>query len=331
MPYYVFLNFEDADPNPQNKVKGSKSGKPAGIGSSAEGTLKVYRNRADDKSSMFNNKHAVYYPCQELIAREIAGTLTHTEVANISKDCKEAKTIAVVIHGTPDDTDQGFSSGGGQVCKWDDLGRLALMLFPTKAGTYNIALIMCYGARSSNASLDHRGQIPANDLKTSFAYKFFKSICGARNVRMSARTGAVSNDAQMGHTVETEEQVFSVIDKMSAKADRKVNKPAMDLQKQQFLAKNSLSPQQFDQMMFKFVQNPKLAPADDIEQFAKDYIPYSGYVNQYIDAMYGSDKLGNRDKYGKFIYTYSGGTLQIVSRYDSGNGPNYVLYSGPLL
>jgi hypothetical protein len=81
-------------------------------------------------------------------------------------------------------------------------------------------------------------------------------------------------------------------------------------------------------MMYQFVQNPERAVANADEKFAEDYIPYSNCANACIDAMYGADKLGNRDKSGKCAYTYNG-VLQIVSRY--GNGPNYVLYNGPLL
>lgn len=331
MPYYVFLNFEDADPVPSTGVvTGTKSANPAGIGAAASGTLNIYKNRADDKSKWYNSKHVKYYPCQELIARDAAGTLPKDDVEKIRADCAEAKTVAIVIHGRPDDTDNGFSSGGNQVCTWQQLGKLALLLFPDAGHTYNIALIMCYGARSTNAMLDHRGNIPVNDLKTSFAYKFFRSICVYRNVRMTARTGAVSNDANLAHTVETEEQVFAVVDKMNARAERNLNKATMDAQKNQYLTNHGITAQQFDQMMYQFVQNPNRLVANADEQFAKDYIPYSNYVNAYIDATYGTNNLGNRNKFGKFVYTYNG-VLQIVSRYDTGNGPNYVLYNGPLI
>jgi hypothetical protein len=72
---------------------------------------------------------------------------------------------------------------------------------------------MCYAARSQQADLDHNGQIPVNELTSSFAYKFFRSICTFRSVRMTARTGAVSNDGELNHTVETEEEVSLFLEK----------------------------------------------------------------------------------------------------------------------
>jgi hypothetical protein len=190
---------------------------------------------------------------------------------------------------------------------------------------------MCYGARSQNPRLDHRNLIPANDLKTSFAYKFFRAICVSRNVRLVARTGAVSNDAAYDHTVETEEQVFSVLDKQAARQERTLNKATRDAQKNQYLINNGLTGQQFDQLLFRFVQTPNAPIRNPHDQFAKDYIIYSNYVNQYIDALIGPQNLGNRSKYGKLVYGYAGNVLTIVNRYDTGAGANTVMYNGPLL
>jgi hypothetical protein len=327
VPHYVMLNFEDTNPNAgPGKVKAVKGDRPAGIGAAAEGTLKMYRRRATAKK-----KKVVYYSCQELIARDGNGTLSRDDVKQVRKDCESAHTIGIIIHGTPTDTDQGFSTAGGAVCTWKQLAKLALLLLPVRAQTYSVALIMCYGARSADAEFDHRGAIPPDKLRSSFAYKLFRALCVARNVRMTARTGAVSTDGALDHTVETEEQVFAVIDKQKVRQLRTLNKAAMDLQKTQLLTTNNVTAQQFDVMLNKFATDPLIPPANQVERFAKDYVPYSPYVNLYVDNMYGRDRLGNRSKYGKFIYSFQGGVLTIVSRYDSGSGPNYELYRGPLL
>jgi hypothetical protein len=113
-------------------------------------------------------------------------------------------------------------------------------------------------------------------------------------------------------------------------AQRALNKPAMDLQKQALLAGGNPTPQQFDHMLLKFANEPWRVPANATESFAKNYIIYSGYVNLFLQNQ--RTNLGNMSKYGKLVYSYNG-TLTITSRYDngSGNGPNYTLYHGALL
>jgi hypothetical protein len=338
MPHYVMLNFEDADPGAApglvTGVKGKNVLTVAGIGSAAAGTARIYHNRALARSTWYKRKEAVYYGCQEILQRDQANTLAEGDLDNIRKDCRSAKTIAFIIHGQPGETEHGFATTSAPLCTWKELGSLALLLLPP-GKSYNIALIMCYGGRSENARIDHRGQIPDIDLKTSFAYKFFRRICRKRQVQMTARTGAVSNDGSLNHTVEKEEQVFLVLKTQKAMAKRALNKVTMDAQKNQLFLKSKLSPQvfnqQFDVALMQFVNNPQYAPQNAMETFAQRYIIYSPYMRQYLTNTFNPDDLGNTHKYGKLIYTYDGHELRIIARYDTGNGPNYELYRGRLL
>lgn len=335
MPYYVMLNFEDADPTAgpglATAIKGRNVPNIGTIGGAAAGTTKIYHNRALAKSKWHNKKEVVYYPCQEILQRDIAKTLDRNDLANIRRDCESAKTIAFIIHGTPTDTDRGFSTAGGALCTWKDLGRLALLLLPDTRD-YSIALVMCYAARSQEADLDHTGQISPNQLRTSFAYKFYRSVCQLRRIRMTARTGAVSNDAGINHTVETEEQVFLLLEKQQAMGKRTLNKVAMDLQKTNLLNSKGLNAQQFDAELQKFLNNPSRVPVGEVETFAKNYIIYTPYMAGYIQAQFDQAKLGNRSKYGKLVYTYTNGVLDIIARYATdAHAENYSLYRGPLL
>ncbi|HEX3435655.1 MAG TPA: hypothetical protein VHT24_02730 [Pseudacidobacterium sp.] len=339
MPHYVLLNFEDADPNAgpgkATAIKGKDVQNAQHIGGAAAGTANIYQNRALAKSSFFKKRQVVFYTCQEILQRNIAGTLAQTDLANIQKDCKSAKTIAFIIHGKPGETEHGFATTGEQLCSWKDLSKLALLILQP-GHQYNIALIMCYGARSENVKIDHRGQIPDQDLKTSFAYKFFRSICRKRSIRMTARTGAVSNDKSINHMVETEEEVFLYLKMQKALAKRTLNKVSMDADKVKFFNESGLSKpefeKQFGEALLHVAENPKYVPQNDLEKFAKDYIIYSSKVNQYLRAKYDPADLGNRAKYGKLIYTYDGHTLEIIARYGTDHhGPNFQLYYGRLL
>jgi len=332
MPHYVMLNFEDADSSAptMGKIKRYKDSTPTSVGGAADGTFKLYQRRAKKKSSFFKGKEIVYYSCQELIDRDRNHRLSRKDVSNIRSDCSKAKTIAIVIHGTPNDTEHGFATGGHTVCTWGQLGNLAMLCFPDKRKRYNVALVMCYGARSENARLDHRGMLSANDLKSSFAYKFFRYMCSGRNVRLTARTGAVSNDGALDHVVETEEQVFYVLDRQDAMQQRRTNKKDMDALKDQLL-KGGFDERAFQNMVSRFAMQPNLQPTTPEERFAKAYVIYSPLMGAYIKNRYQSGSLGNRDKIGKLIYEYNG-TLTIVARYGTTtHDPNCLLYSGPLL
>lgn len=335
MAYYVILNFEDASAAPATGlVTGStKSGdwKTLGAGAAAEGTAMVYQRRATRDSKLFDKKKVVYYPCQELIERDASGTLGRDDVALIREDCRKAKTIAFVIHGQPSDTDQGFSTTGGALCRWSDLARLAMLLLPNGSDTYRIALIMCYGARSSGAMLNHDGALPEGELKSSFAYKFFRSLCRARNIRLSAWTGAVSNDANMMHTVEQEGEVMLAIEKQSITHSRGLNKATMDQEKQELVSSGAVTNDAFGDMLQKFANQPNLAPVGPVETFAKNYVIYSPYAFLYARNKHSDKAMGNTSKYGKFVYSYAGGNAKIEARYATDNhGPNHVLFEGPL-
>ena len=335
MAYYVMLNFEDADPNAGTgaaaRLKLKHLPTSNAVGSAASGTARIYGNRALARSTVFKKRQVVFYPCQEILLRDENKTLDRTDVDNIRRDCEEAKTIGIIIHGAPSDTDHGFSTAGASVCTWKDLGRLMLLLLPDTRD-YNVALIMCYAARSDDSSLNHDGHIPASELKTSFAYKFFRNICRLRRIKMTAWTGAVSNDADINHTVETEEQVMMVLQKQQSMSLRNQNKTTMEQARDLLLLKHTLTVNAFDKVVQQYAMSPNLPTKGEVEDFAKQFVIYSPYVSHFITNSFDSQKLGNKSKYGKLVYTFNGGVLEIIARYQTSvHGANYSLYSGPLL
>lgn len=333
MSYYTILNFEDSDPHHvAGTVHGSTDPRDVGAGAAAEGTALIYKRRAKAKSKIFDKKTMKFYACRELIDADRTGHLTMDQLNDIRTDVLKSKTVAFVIHGKPTDTDSGFATDGGQVATWAELGRLALMLLPKRSQRYNITLIMCYGGRSENAELDHEGLIPANDLRTSFAYKFFRKLCIARDVKMTAFTGAVSNDAALSHTVEREGDVLIAINKSRVMQKRLAKKAAKDLAKTQLINSGAITAQDFDQLVFAFANNPNRVPVNAVETFAKKYVKYSAYAFRQLEVIHGGRGRGNAAQYGKLVYHFEGGLLRIIARYATGHhGDNEELYSGPLL
>lgn len=241
MSYYTILNFEDASPGvTAGKVKGGKNPGAFGAGAAAGGTAQIYAKR----EATHGKAKMVFFPCQELIARDANGTLSKDDVKDIRKHIGQSKTVVFILHGKPDDTDQGFSTTGGAVCTFKQLGRLAKLLMPARDEMYRVSLIMCYGARCANVRLNHEGMIPRDQLSTSFAYKFFRELCGARTIRMVAWTGAVSNDGNLKHTCENEEQVLYV-DKKQEVAALQVSPQKHELEKTALLKKLGISNEDF--------------------------------------------------------------------------------------
>jgi hypothetical protein len=327
--YYTILNFEDPNPTvTAGRVKGGKDPAKFGAGAAASGTAQVYAKR----EKQVGKAKMVFYPCQELIARDANGTLTKDDVKDIRKHIAASKTVVFILHGKPDDTDQGFSTTGGAVCTFRQLGRLAKLLMPERDTIYHVSLIMCYGARSANVRLNHDGMIPRDQLASSFAYKFFRELCGARNVRMVAWTGAVSNDGALKHTCENEEQVLYVDKKQEVAAlQASPQKAQIEQEKTALLQRLNMSNNDFGNVLLKFMNNPNAAAVNDVERFAIRYLPYSSMRAGWMMNLYPN--RNQTSDYGKLIYEFSGGQLVITNRYGATGGVavNTELYRGGLI
>jgi hypothetical protein len=218
------------------------------------------------------------------------------------------------------------------VCTFRQLGRLAKLLMPDRDELYRVSLIMCYGARSANVRLNHDGMIPRDQLASSFAYKFFRELCGARNVRMVAWTGAVSNDSDMKHTCENEEAVLYVDKKQEVRAlQASPQKQLIEQEKLALLQRLAMSNDAFGTVLMKFMNNPNAAATNEIERFALRYIPYSSVRNSWVMNLYPN--RGQTSDYGKLIYDFNGSQLVITNRYGATGGVavNTELYRGGLI
>lgn len=352
MATFVILNFEDLDagygggafaPNISRKKKTSSPAViPGNVTSSAGDTIRGVINKAKSKESYFGKNSVHHYSCIEIINADIAGTLTRDDLANVRKDIASAAKVYIIMHGQPDNTEAGFGHGGAQVATWKQLGRLALMLFPNSDVTYKISLIMCYAARTDNFRINHVGQMTPGDLKTSFAYKFFRSIAVSRNVSMTACTGAVSTKPGDGtNEVESEEFVSAQLANIDYKKDapnRNILKDQMARLKASFILQGGTK-EQWTQMHQDFGMDRAKVPTNDYERSVKTYLSKTAHIQGDIQeakaaaaALYGNQS--NVSKYGRILYTYNG-NLTIINKYgnpqDPNVGPDYVLYTGPML
>ncbi len=268
------------------------------------------------------------------------------DLDKVRNDCDSAEKIFLCTHGTATDTEHGFghASGGGALASWKGFGRLIRQILPRKDRPYNVALVMCYGARTDDyyaRDLDHQGMIPSDKLKTSFAYKFFKYLCHThdRNIRMTARTGAVGFDYNTGQsTVEQEASVDVRLEleeylrqpKILAVIDRWKRFKEEAIQEAKDGDETKLN--KWSKVNEKYRDKPGAygSPFSPIKLAGKAYHQMIARKNKLEDRQHGYRDLR---KYGKIVYEVEGGGVKITNKYgsDDGVGPNTVLYDGPWL
>jgi hypothetical protein len=285
--------------------------------------------------------------------RNVDSRKVSDELAAAAVACDQADKIFLCTHGLANDTEHAFAkaSGGEALATWAEFGKLLAKLLPSSDKRYNIALVMCYGARTDtyrSSDLDHTGQIPASMLKTSFAYKLFKYLCEKnRKIRMTARTGAVGFDSKTGKSsVEQEAAIDISLDKeeflRSARTDKIIKdwKAFKDAATAAGMAAQAAGkteiPSKYKKWSAadqKFRSNPDKATglfASDVEKSGKAYHQVIAQKNALEQRKAQYQDLG---KYGKLVYSKSPDGIMIISKYGNQKdiGPGTVLYSGPLL
>ncbi|MEZ4473739.1 MAG: hypothetical protein R3F60_23700 [bacterium] len=296
------------------------------------------RRRRGQFASLFLARHQVeLIDAFDMLDDDLQGTLRRSDqrAVAVRNRLLGAKKIYLATHGIATDVDNCFASaaGGVALCDFRQLARFMLALLPVRDTPYNLALVMCYGARTQTyrtTQLDQQGMVPVQELRTSFAYKFFRELSRHRKLRMTARTGAVAFDAQTGRsTVEQEIAVEAAIDKEAFLRQQHVV-PASQAWRQanvQAAAGGNQTFDAFQQLNAQFKNNPNRPAQNQGEQVIKDYQDIIRQKEAYIAIM---DANLPQAKYGKIVYTLNGGTLSIVNKY-ANNGGSMLLYQGLMI
>ena len=351
MSLYVVLNLED---------KYQSTGRGA-----ADSTVKALQKRYEqDKQrhglvKLFIGKNSlIEHRPVELNGETIGFTTDHTRITQIRSDCDRAEKIYVVAHGDPRTTDVCYTNdpngvGVVRLADYTGLATFVKSVVPARKTVIRMALVMCYGARCTRyqrAQVDHMGMIPANDIKTSFAYKLFKDLAQVRSLKMTAVTGKIQHDSTSGRAlVEHEDMIDENMEFAEAAKAQTVSKGPLNQQYSQ-LTSSGTSVSTINTEVAKYRANPTLAATTPLEQYAKDLVNWENSGGTAMKArvasaqaakgaavanLRGANQDENMHKYGKFIYTYKNNVLKIVSKYGKLNDPVIVpmkvLYQGPLL
>ena len=253
--------------------------------------------------------------------------------------CSEADKIMLGAHGNADDRDRifagmGWGRGSGPVGTFRDFAHVvAGLLLPDRA--YRIVLVVCHAARSERYTINHDGELTPQDIKSSFAYKFFKeliTVSGAR-ITMSARTGAMGFDAQSGRAqVQTEAAVSASLER--AELER-AEAPRIVKAWKDFEASvgqvcpscggvHSVTQEEGEAIVGRMLR-PDAVPGNSIEKLVHDYFTLEARARVLVERS--SEK---RSKIGKFIYTYKEGTAHVYRKYEGGRTVMRPLYTGAL-
>jgi hypothetical protein len=265
------------------------------------------------------------------------GAMSAAQLTRVQQSCRQANKIFLCIHGKHNDTESGFASltlGGAMtnLTTWQQLANFIILLLPERFEPFNLALIMCYGARTEHFRLNQQGDLPADEIKSSFAYKFFSKLCVTRKVRMTARTGAVQMDPSTGHSmVESEESVNARADQedfLRAREEEAVFDNIKDLKARMTTKAGGASEESAQRWMAleaRYKATPDAAANTDEERIIKTYQQAVRRKKEYQAIMDGNP---DKTKFGKIVYTYSDNVLIIRCKYPE---PGVNLYSGPLL
>lgn len=272
-----------------------------------------------------------------LFDRDLLKQLPRSDPALLAlrNQCRAADKIYLATHGIPTDVDHAFANaaGGNPLCTVSQLASFLLAILPQRDKTYRLALVMCYGARSAtyrHADLDHQGNIPIADLRTSFAYKLYSRLAQHRNIVLTARTGAVAYDSHSGISrVEDELSIDARIDKELFLRQPNIV-PTVNAFKARRDAAAKAGNQAYDafvQLQEQFEKDPNKVPANPVETDLKHYTDMMRTKKQYQDVM---DANTDRAKYGKIFYRLHNGQLTIASKY-ADQGRPLILYTGPMV
>ncbi len=256
------------------------------------------------------------------------------EVLRVNLLCSIADKIMLSIHGHADDTTCGYIERFGMTSKrvnYRELAQFLLLFLANQSERYHLALITCHAARSENYLKDHRGGLTTRDVKSSFAYRFYKEICTQRNVLMTARTGSVSFSEHDGRSlVQSEAAVRYEVELQAIQESEELERL-----KELYEGLKEVEFQKFGNIRRFLTTEDKIL--QEIEKGRTDWSMASREevtIIRYQKAkrrITQLERLKDEDhgKYGKFIYRYdpTSSVMTVLRKYPH---PAATLYRGGL-
>jgi hypothetical protein len=285
----------------------------------------------------------------ELVKEHLGGRLPANDerLKNLQSRCAWADKILIATPGSrkPETCfiDLPDPAGRQELMDATTLGEFILKCLTEDARPYQLVLVMCWGARGIPTDLDYNQVLGEANLKSSFAFKFFTSICTKRQIRLSAWTGMLNFDAATGHSV--------IEDESSLEARRNQTRLVRDQERLRSVTaykqlKRTASSDLLDSKLKLALREVKKTKRqnDNVFRFSGHLSPEERVVMEEYQWLYKIEleRMKVTDcvtpKAGKFIYTYEDGKVRVRRRYPRQSEaqlgdtvhPDF-LYEGPLV
>jgi hypothetical protein len=254
------------------------------------------------------------------------------EALRIAISCDVADKILLGIHGYVGDATCGYVGKFGErsgPVNFRELAQFLLRFLTSRSECFNLGLIMCFGARAQDHLVDHDSALTERQVKSSFAYRFYKEICTLRHVRMTARTGAVSFSEHDGKSlVQSEaavgaEVLFERLDERETEATRRYEDVLKRYAERGRWDAFSDTEERIVEEIEKGRTDWGRASSDELV-----IIQYHGLRRKVLGPL-SLKKDESRSKYGKFVYYHrpGSGEVTVVRKYPP---PESRLYRGAL-
>jgi hypothetical protein len=285
----------------------------------------------------------------ELVKEHLGGRLPANDerLKNLQSRCAWADKILIATHGSrkPETCfiDLPDPAGRQELMDATTLGEFILKCLTEDARPYRLVLVMCWGARGIPTDLDYNQVLGEANLKSSFAFKFFTSICTKRQIRLSAWTGMLNFDAATGHSV--------IEDESSLEARRNQKRLAVDTKREASATAYKQRKVTGSAALLEGRLKPALKEVGETGRPNETVFSLSDYPSpeeRVIAEEYqwrykiALERKKVTDcvtpKAGKFIYTYENGKVRVRRRYPRQSEaqlgdtvhPDF-LYEGPLV
>jgi hypothetical protein len=249
-------------------------------------------------------------------------------IIQIQVSCDLADKVMLGVHGNVGDTDNAYIADFGKPSRkvsCVNLVRFFLWCLPNRGERFHMALIMCFGARAQAHLTDHSAALSEVNIKSSFAYKFYKLLCVNRSVLMTGRTGSVSFDRNTGHSlVQTEDAVGAEAELRELQAALETKQSKEDYERLWKLHGSADLASQEDAIKVELGRGrTDWSMASGVQLILIRYNKVHAKVQELSQI-----KDENRTKHGKIVYLYDPATQAVTvnRKYPR----NEVIYSGPL-
>lgn len=351
MPKYVLLNLANSAGYKQSDlVTGTLNAQERKLQRRAEKVEKIYVPGSGAVASFDIYGLALAFLSDTL-------TLDNQDLLQIQAACLTAEKIFFATHGSDKKTDvclidrddEGYLEAHETVARetiltYEQAAQFMEILFGN-APTI-LVLVMCYAARSTDYTLDHRQALPQQAIESSFAFRLFRCLTQKTKIlKMNAWTTMLNFRVETGNSVvQSEESYLAVLEQKHLVSVVKLTvESKYNLVKDQIESNNALADFEADLKSLKSKDAIKGKEWNAVKQRTDELRaqaptcdavePIFNYWMRQIRVLFIQTNLNTDPTYmktGKLLYTFDTGTIKVFVRFPAGQEEPLQIYPAKL-